>query len=52
MTIKVTVSRVYRGVSYSIEANFHRVESADLMGRLMRKAEAFIDRMLEKVEDE
>ena len=30
----------------------HEVESVDLMGRLMRKAEAFIDRMLEKVEDE
>ena len=52
MTIKLRVSRVYRGVPYRIEADLHEVESVDLMGRLMRKAETFIDRMLEKVEHE
>ena len=50
MSIKLCIRRVYRGVPYSIEANLHEVESVDLIGRLMRTAESFIDRMLEKVE--
>lgn len=51
LTIKLRVSRVYRGVPYSIEADLYEVESVDLIGRLMRKAESFIDKMLEKVDD-
>ena len=51
LTIRLRVSRVYRGVPYSIEADLHEVKSVDLIGRLMRKAESFIDKMLEEVED-
>jgi len=50
MSIKLCVRRVYRGVPYSIEADLYEVGSVDLVGQLMRKAESFIEKMLEEIE--
>ena len=45
--IKVQVSRNYRGVPYSVEAS---VEDFEVLGRVVRAVEQFIDKEVVEVE--